>query len=131
MTNGAPSPPLPTGQFAEAEGRQQIRGGVTTLEGSRGEVATPPRKSLPLRVSDLSALPQGEGWPEYVAPLSILDSRLSNLRVGTRSGELMGVRLEAMAPVNATRAPLLPPVTPAHARPPRRAPRRRPPASRV
>jgi hypothetical protein len=33
-------------------------------------VVTPPRKSQPLRASDLSALPQGEGW-ESVAALSI------------------------------------------------------------
>src|SRR5258708_12781802 len=36
---------------------------------SHGEVVTPPRKSLSLRASDLSALPQGEGWP-FVAPAS-------------------------------------------------------------
>ena len=35
-----------------------------------GEVVTPPRKSLPLRAIDLSALPQGEGWAAFVAPLS-------------------------------------------------------------
>src|SRR3984893_6574218 len=37
--------------------------------GSHGEVVTPPRKSLPLRASDLSALPQGEGWA-FVAAAS-------------------------------------------------------------
>jgi hypothetical protein len=52
-------------------GRADIRGGRSPTANSgrgrhavssRDHVATPPRKSLPLRVSDLSALPQGEGW---------------------------------------------------------------------
>jgi hypothetical protein len=29
---------------------------------SRGDVVTPPRKSLPLAVSHVPALPQGPGW---------------------------------------------------------------------
>ena len=33
-------------------------------------MVTPPRKSLPLRASDLSALPQGEGWQSVPAPLT-------------------------------------------------------------
>src|SRR5579872_1121321 len=56
-----PALPLREGRICRAQ-RQQIRGGVTTLGSSPGKVVTPPRKSLPLRVSDLSALPQGEGW---------------------------------------------------------------------
>src|SRR6202521_2649909 len=68
-THSTPALPLREGRHSPSRKRQRMRG-VTTPGSFLGEVVPPPRKSLPLRGIDLSALPQGEGWEFVAAPAS-------------------------------------------------------------
>src|SRR5579871_6206367 len=63
--------PSPCGMAEFAEPKATANSGRGSHLGNRNsEVATPPRKSLPLRASDLSALPQAEGWGRVCCQLT-------------------------------------------------------------